>query len=121
MDADDFDALSRSLDDARPRRGSLVALGGIALAASLLGPGVTEARKKGGKKGKGKRKGQGKRGCTPQDAQCRAAVPELCAAAVSPASVDECVALLEPCCAFMLDCNLTGALACVRDLLAANN
>ena len=121
MDADDFDALSRSLNDARPRRGSLVALGGVALAASLLAPGVSGARKKGGKKGKGKRKGQGKRGCTPQDAQCLTALPGLCAAAVSSTSVDECVALLEPCCAFMLQCNLTAALACARDLIAANN
>ena len=118
MDADGFDALSRSLRDARSRRGSFAALGGVALAASLLAPGVTEARKKGGKKGK--RKGQGKRGCTPQDAQCRAALPGLCAAAVSSDSVGECVALFEPCCAFLLECKLTEAFACARDVIAAN-
>ena len=118
MDADGFDALSRSLGDASSRRGSLAALGGLALAASFLAPSVTEARKQGGKKGK--HKGKGKRKCTPQDAQCRAALPELCAAAVSSDSVGECVSLLEPCCVFFHECNLPGAFACARDVIAAN-
>jgi hypothetical protein len=118
MDADGFDALSRSLSDARSRRGSLATLGGIALAATLLAPGVTEAKKRGGNKGK--RKGKGKRECTPQDGQCRTALPGLCVAAVSSDSVDECVALLEPCCAFLHGCKLTEAFACARDVIAAN-
>ena len=118
MDADGFDALSRSLGDGRSRRGSLVALGGVALAASLLAPGVTSAKKHGGKKGK--HKGKDKRECTPQDAQCRAALPGLCAAAVSSESVGECVALLEPCCVFFHECKLTEAFACARDVIAAN-
>ena len=118
MDADGFDALSRSLSDARSRRGSLLTLGGLALAGSHMAPVVTEARKRGGKKGK--RKGGGKRECTPQDAQCRAALPGLCAAAVSSASVGECVALLEPCCVHFHGCNLPEAFACARDVIAAN-
>ena len=118
MDADDFDALSRSLGDARSRRGSLAALGSVALAASILAPGVTEAKKRGGKKGK--RKGKGKRECKPQDGQCRAALPGLCAAAVSSDSVAECVALLEPCCAPLHGCKLTEAFACAQDVIAAN-
>src|SRR5215218_10456086 len=117
MDARDFDALSRSFTDARSRRGSLVALGGVALAASLLAPAGTSAKKHGGKKGKHKGKGKGKGGCTPQDAQCRTALPGLCAAAVSSASVDDCVALLEPCCTFFHECKLTEAFACARDVI----
>ena len=113
MDADDFDALSRSLGDARSRRGSLAALGSLALVASQMAPGVTAAKR-------GKHKGKGSRKCTPQDGQCRAALPGLCAAAVSSSSVDECVSLLEPCCAFFHDCKLTEAFACARDVIAAN-
>ena len=118
MDADGFDVLSRSLRDALSRRGSLVALGSVALVASLLAPGESAAKKQSGKKGK--RKGKGKRECTPQDGQCRAALPGLCAAAVSSDSVDECVALLEPCCAFLHGCKLAEAFACARDVIAAN-
>ncbi|MGH8574413.1 MAG: hypothetical protein ACREX8_17820, partial [Gammaproteobacteria bacterium] len=66
MDDSRFDTLARSLSEARPRRGVVRVLGGLALAglSSLLGLTGTDAKKKGNKNKKKKKKGPCGNGCS---------------------------------------------------------
>ena len=106
-----FDTVSRGAAGVSTRRTSLLALGGVALAAMTAVPSAAKGRK-GGKKGK-KRKGDGGNAgkklaqarCARQVDQCRAAVSGFCDSGDCPAQLS--------CCDFFATCNAVGALACM--------
>jgi hypothetical protein len=106
MDGQAFDVVAREAAAAVSRRGSLLTLGGAALAASLFGPALAEA-KKGGKKSNKK--------CKKQAGRCRDRLPDLIGAFAQENKVAGYVALLEECCDFLGDCDVARAVQCVTD------
>jgi hypothetical protein len=103
-----IDAVTRHAADAVSRRASLLALGGMALAA-------VPSAAKGGKKRKKRKGGAGGSSnagqqlaqvrCASQVDQCRASVSGFC-------DPEDCPAQLS-CCDFFATCNAVGALACI--------
>ncbi len=107
MSGHTFDTFTRQTADAVSRRGSLLTLGGAALAAGLAGSGGTKARKKGGK---------GKK-CKKQVGKCREGLGNVCAALFeNQDSIDECFGLFAECCAFLKSCNAGQAFACATEI-----
>jgi hypothetical protein len=94
-----FDAITRRAATGVSRRGSLLTLGGAALAATLAGPQLGVAKKKKGKDCKKKEKQR----CNNDIAACRSTVLINCE---EPDGCPE--ALL--CCE---DCSASGLLACI--------
>ena len=111
MSEEIIDTVSRRAADAVSRRASLLALGGMALAAMTAIPGAA----KGGKGGKKRKKRKGNSGnageqlaqakCASQVDQCRTSVSGFC-------DPEDCPAQLS-CCDFFATCNAVGALACL--------
>jgi len=110
MDDQAFDAMTRQAVEAVSRRGSLLTLGGAALAAGLFGPALAEA-KKGGKKGKNKK-------CHKQASRCRERLPDLIGAFAQENKVEGYVALFKECCDFLGECDVAGAVQCVTEKVA---
>ena len=109
MDGQAFDAMTRHAAAAVSRRGSLLTLGGAALAASLFGPALVEAKKGGKKKNKK---------CRNQAGKCRQLLPVLVGDVASEEKVDFWVQLLKECCDFLGDCDVARAVRCVTDKTA---
>jgi hypothetical protein len=101
MDDQAFDAMTRQAAQAVSRRGSLLTLGGAALAVSLFGPVMAEA--KGGKKGNK---------CKKQVSRCKQGLPDLCAAFVQESNVQKCVDLFKDCCNFLEGCDAAKVIDC---------
>ena len=114
MSEEIIDTVSRRAADAVSRRASLLALGGMALAAMTAVP----AAAKGGKGGKKRKKRKGSDGgssnageqlaqarCASQVDQCRASVSGFC-------DPEDCPTQLS-CCDLFATCNAVGALACI--------
>jgi hypothetical protein len=109
-----IDTVSRRAADAVSRRASLLALGGMALAAVTAIPSAAKGGK-GGKKRKKRKGGEGGNGnageqlaqarCASQVDQCRTSVSGFC-------DPEDCPAQLS-CCDFFATCNAVGALACI--------
>jgi hypothetical protein len=103
-----IDSITRHAAGAVSRRASLLALGGMVLAA-------VPSAAKGGKKRKKRKGGAGDRSnagqqlaqarCASQVAQCRASVSGFC-------DPEDCPTQLS-CCDFFATCNAAGALACM--------
>jgi len=94
-----IDLISRRTADALSRRGSLLALGGLALATAI--PASTA------KAAKGKNRKKRKQICQRQIAPCEAFFAALCFG--DPA----CEAEFFPCCAPLADCDSAGVLECL--------
>jgi hypothetical protein len=94
MDMGTFDALTRSAATL-PRRASLLALGGVGLAAALSRSPGTAAKNKAKKK------------CDKQKKQCRQGLQSFCAELPSPQA---CLDAFLPCCA---TCNVKNGVLCV--------
>jgi hypothetical protein len=103
-----FDTFTRQTADAVSRRGSLLTLGGAALAAGLAGAGGTRA---------GKKSGKGKK-CKKQVGKCREGLADVCAALFpgNQDNIDECFDLFAECCAFLKACNAGQAFACAAEI-----
>jgi hypothetical protein len=100
-----LETVARQAIDVIARRRSLLSLGGMALAASLVAPATTA---KNGKKGK-----KNKQRCQAQIGQCREGIQSLCEAIQnSPEGVQECFELFDQCCEFLDGANTSAAFAC---------
>jgi hypothetical protein len=109
-----IDTVSRRAADTVSRRASLLALGGMALAALTAVPAAAKGGK-GGKKRKKRKGGDGGRSnageqlaqarCASQVDQCRTSVSGFC-------DPEDCPAQLS-CCDMFATCNAVGALACI--------
>ena len=106
-----IDTVSRRAADTRSRRASLLALGGMALAAVTAAPSVAKGGK-GGKKRKKRNGGNGNTGeqlaqakCASQGDQCRASLAALCQGS-------ECLSRLI-CCDFFATCDAPTGLKCI--------
>jgi hypothetical protein len=107
-----IDTVSRRAADAASRRASLLALGGMALAAVAAAPSAASA----GKKRKKRKKRGGGNGnaigplaqarCASQVDQCRTSITALCEGNA------DCLALLS-CCNSFVTCDAVGALRCI--------
>lgn len=98
MSARAFDALTRHAADAVSRRGSLLALGGAALAAAAVEK-PARARQKAKK--------QVKKKCKRQVAPCRSFFAGVCF------GDPECEAALFPCCDFLAKCDSGAMFECL--------
>jgi hypothetical protein len=106
MNSMQVDALAARVGELS-RRGSLLALGGGALAALLAPSEIAEA----GKQAKKAKKRAAKK-CKQQKGQCRTYFSETyCSGSENP---ELCEALYLPCCDFLADCQPTAFLDCVR-------
>lgn len=98
-----FDGIARRTAAGLSRRGSLLALGGAALAAAVTGPSHTQAAKSGKKTRKKARKV-----CRRQVGQCHDFLDWAC-------PDQTCVDRLESCCASFAKCDANTALQCIFD------
>ncbi|MGH2614508.1 MAG: hypothetical protein ACRDJC_04665 [Thermomicrobiales bacterium] len=101
MSPDAIAALTRRTAEAVSRRNSLLTLGGAALAAGLVPPLGSEAKKSAAKKAKKK--------CKRQVGQCTAFFNELCEEVECSAEQLE---IVRRCCASFQSCNAGGFLEC---------
>jgi hypothetical protein len=105
-----LETVTRQAIEAITRRRSLLSLGGMALAASLVAPASTTA--KNGKKKKNKQR------CQAQIGQCREGILAICQTIQkSPEGVEECFELFDQCCEFLDGPNTSGAFACVVEAI----
>ena len=93
-----IDVISRRTADALSRRGSLLALGGLALAASVPASTVK------GRKGKNRKKRR--KTCQRQVAPCQAFFTAICF------GDPDCEAEFFPCCEQLANCDSAGLLEC---------
>ena len=103
-----FDVITRGAAHATSRRGSLLTLAGAALAATVAGPSLAEAKKKGKNKKNDKK-------CKRQDEQCAAFFADHCEKIECES--EELAAALE-CCLLLRKCHAGAYLACLFDLIA---
>ena len=111
MSEEIIDTVSRRAADAVSRRASLLALGGMALAAVATSPAAAKA----GKRGKRRKKRKGDSGniaeqliqarCASQGDQCRTIFAQICNGGA------DCLASLR-CCDSFATCDAVGALSC---------
>jgi hypothetical protein len=112
-----FDTLARTTAKAISRRSSFVAFGGAALATAMPGAPVADAARDTGAKKTRKKlkkvKRQFKRACAAQPGQCQEAMNALCATTMNPA---ECLQIVSPCCARIINCDVGPAFTCLLSL-----
>jgi hypothetical protein len=113
-----FDAFTRRAAAAVSRRGSLLGLGGSALAFALVGPDITQA-KQGGRKNDT---------CKKQVSRCKTGLSDLRdtifpnkarSGVQADGVVLDCFTAFERCCEILSDCNVSQALACAVDVVEA--
>jgi hypothetical protein len=92
-----FDAFTRHAADAVSRRNSLLALGGMALAAGIAEPAIA----------KKKSKNQAKKKCRRQVPRCKSYFAGFCL------GDPDCEAELFPCCEFLAKCDPGSMLDCL--------
>ncbi len=102
-----IEVISRRAADALSRRGSLLALGGLALAAAMPASTAKADKNRHKHKHKKKKKNNGTVLCQGQVAPCQAFFSGLCM------GDDDCVAEFVPCCAPLATCNSVGLLDCL--------
>jgi hypothetical protein len=106
MSEQTFDAFSRHAAMAVSRRTSLLALGGMALAAATATPGATAAKSR-----KNRKRQKGKKDvlklCAPQVNECKTAIGANCGADAS------CLVVIDVCCPLLGKCQNSAFWDCV--------
>jgi hypothetical protein len=106
-----IDTVTRRAADAVSRRASLLALGGMALAAMTAIPAAAKGGK-GGKKSKKRKGNSGNAGEQLAQAKCASQVDQFRTSVSGFCDPEDCPAQLS-CCDFFATCNAVGALACL--------
>lgn len=104
MNSTAFDTVMRRLGEGVSRRGSLLTLGGAAVAATMASPDVSGAKKKGKKKGQDC-KNKEKQRCNKDAEACKDTIQPLC----DPGDPATCL-ILQNCCE---ECSANGFIECL--------